>query len=174
MRELQPGLYVLEQGEQLPGESKVQHRYAWEPQQEVECVHRGAGPVITVPPGKVWVVDLRLRKPVEVPALAPDLAIMPRDIRRTGDNLTVTVHNIGSGDAGPFVVLLESGAAGSRRELTQAEVDGLAGSRDLLPSVRTVSVNVPPGGLPGDTHMRLRLEPDAYEACLSNNSVRLK
>ena len=99
---LKPGVYILNQGEQVPGERACIHRYRWEEAQAVEILRRAEGPTILVPPGKVWCVDLRLDEQIDVPRLAPDLALAPRDIARTDRGLEITVHNIGSADSKGF------------------------------------------------------------------------
>lgn len=171
---LEPGMYVLDQGEQLPGETEDKHRYAWEPSEEVACLHRGDGPTIHVPPGKIWAVDLRLKSSVAVPMPAPDLAIMPRDIQLKGNSLSVTIHNIGSGDAGPFDLIVETATTGEARELARQRIPGLDATRDLLPSTTTVSLALPGGDPPAAARIRVQLASEGYEACAHNNFCRLK
>ena len=168
---LQPGVYVLEQGEQLPGERESQYRYAWESPRDIECIHKGAGPTIVVPPGKVWAVDLRLKEAVLIPTEAPDLAVMSRDMEKVRDMLHVTVHNIGNGDADRFALVVENDA---HDELARQEVSGLAAPRDLLPSTRRVSIKLPQTAEQSDdVRVRIELPPDAYESYPSNNTAVL-
>jgi hypothetical protein len=171
---LDPGKYVLLHGEQVPGEFEYLHRYVWQGPQDVECIHRGAGPTINVPPGKPWAVDLRLKAPVEIPDASPDLAVMPRDVEIEGDALSVTVHNVGSGDAGPFHVMVETTGTDGIRQLARQRVDGLAASRNLLPSTQVVSVKLPSGKLDANTQIHLELVDDGYEACVANNVCMLQ
>lgn len=109
---LQPGNYVVTQGEILHGERPFQHRYGWAPPWPVTVAHRGDVIWVDVPAGVAYAVDIRLREPRPTPATAPDLAIAPRDISieradAKRSNVLVMVHNIGNDTAREFRVALE-------------------------------------------------------------------
>lgn len=171
--QLQPGRYILEQGEQLPGQFEKQYRYAWETPREAECVYRGAGPTVTVPPGKVWVVDLRLHEPIARPEDLPDLAIGTHDIARTGRQIRVTVHNIGNAAVPGFKVILQGERAGAWETVGHTEAEPMAGIQDFMPARQQVTFALPEN-LP-DATLRAVLDPDDQidELYESNNAITL-
>lgn len=168
---LQPGRYILNQGEQVDGEAPIQKRYNWIEPRQVEVIHRGSGPQVSVPPGKVWVVDLRLDDPIEVPENAPDLAISQRELRADEGSLVVPVHNIGNADAGAFRIVLEQRRDSGWETVDETEVDGLACPRDFVPVMSEVRLNNPslPASVP--KRIRIKLLDESYELCETNNAV---
>ena len=168
---LQPGRYALNQGEQLPAENSEPHRYAWESPQEIEVLHRGTGPTIDVPPGKVWVVDLQLAEPIDVPELAPDLAVMPRDVVQRGDKLDVTVHNIGSGAAKRFAVIVEQRVGGTWKRCDLWEGKDFPAPTELESSTMTKTLDAPDFGKGA---VRIRVETDGYELLETNNLCKVQ
>jgi hypothetical protein len=165
--QLRPGIYVLSQGEQLPGEAPNQYRYRWISPRLVRILHRADGPTVTVPPGKVWVVDLRLDTPISVPATAPDMAVNTRDLVWTSKGLQVTVHNIGNSYAQPFSVILQEKVAEKWKTISEQRVNGLDYPSDFLP--KTVVVTFPVK--PSSAQYRVVIDPvDAqYELYEGNN-----
>jgi len=142
--QLKPGQYILSQGEQLPGEAPNQHRYKWMEPKSIKLLHRADGPTVVVPPGKVWVVDLRLDDPIEVPKSAPDMAINARDLVWTSKGLQVTVHNIGNAEAKPFAVALQERVNNEWKTISEQRVLGLGYPKDFLPKTAVVTFTVKP------------------------------
>lgn len=170
---LVPGVYVLNTGQPVPGERDFQKRYTWAGATEVEHRHRGAPIWVEVPSHKEWVVDLRLRKEIERPAVLPDLAIASRDIQVKDGKIVVRVHNIGGAAAGTFDVVAEAKNGEEWTELARTKVDGLPAIKAFEPSAREVSLNADarkPAGI------RIRLDPDdkIEEFYELNNAAPLK
>jgi len=157
--QLVPGTYVLTAGEPVPGEMPFQKRYTWTAPQEVQHLRRGTPIDIEVPPGRQWVVDLRLRRKIERPDLLPDLAIASRDVAVHGRELSVTVHNIGGAAAGAFDVLVQTlDAAGGWVEAARTRVDGLPAITRLEPVVRTLQIELK--SAPAAGGLRVVVDPD--------------
>ncbi len=168
-----PGEYVLKQGRVLPGEAKGQNRYAWQPASRVKVLHRADAVYVDVPPNAVYAVDLRLERPVSVPAAAPDLAIDFRDVR-PGRNWQVTLHNIGNAAAGQFAVRLERRSESGWRKVSEQTVKSLPAPANLRPSRLNLSLSAP-SAQTGATY-RITLDPAdrLYEICESNNSCVIR
>ena len=187
---LKPGSYTLNQGEQLPGEQKDVYRYAWGDPTTVTVIHRAEGPTVTVPSGKVWCVDLRLKKQIDVPATAPDMAIGNNDIVETTKGINVTVHNIGNADAKPFTVELQynDGSIGWKTILEQT-VTSLPCPKNFVPSTKTLtfdnlinsdnrfasSSKIKPYDIRTENY-RIVIDPQdkQYEGCETNNILEKK
>ncbi len=127
---LVPGEYLVNHGEK---QSRGPRPILWEKPTVVTYIHRGTPIFVDVGPRKTWIIDLRLQKRIERPAKLADLAIAKRDIRVSGNDVTVTLHNIGSADAGPFEVLLETDQGGQWKEVARTKVAGLKGIVHLTP-----------------------------------------
>lgn len=170
---LVPGVYVLNAGEPVPGEYDFQKRYTWTEPTEVEHLHRGTPIWVEIPSHKEWVVDLRLRKAIERPAMLPDLAIASRDIQLKDGKVVVRVHNIGGAAAGPFDVVAQARNGDTWTQLAHAKVDGLPAIKSFEPSVREIVVNVDPDKL---ANARIRLDPQnqVQELYELNNEATLK
>lgn len=167
--QLTPGSYVLNQGELVSGEHSFQHRYRWVSPSQVKVTHRADVVYVSVPAGKVWVVDLRLDTPIPVPKSAPDLAVGPSDVRRVGNTLSVTVHNVGNAASAVSTVLAQVERDGRWITVGKAGVPALAAPKDFLPSRR--SVTIPAKNLAGG-RSRILIDPSdkQYEICETNNS----
>jgi len=174
---LDPGRYTLREGAQMPGEHAFQHRYGWRPPRTVTVRHKGERVWLDVPPGKVWVVDLRLREPIEISDRAPDLAIARRDLVRRDEGQTavfeLTVHNIGNLDAPGFRVAIQTDRAGRWQPVAQTLVEGLCAPRELQPSTITVRLRARRDELA--ERCRVVLDPNdaIYELCETNNACEL-
>jgi hypothetical protein len=168
---LTPGRYILTEGEQLPGEHPRQYRYGWLPSRTVEVLHRADGPTVTVAPGKVWVVDLRLDDEVAIPSKAPDLAASESDLEWTKGGLKVTIHNIGNAGARPFDVALQRRVGRAWRTIEQRRVGALRTPKDFVPSTATVTFRVQRNGMNGEHRVLLDREDEHYEISESNNTV---
>lgn len=167
--QLVPGRYIVNQGELLSGEYKFQHRYGWIAPSTVDIRHRADGLSVQVPGGKVWVVDLRLDKPISVPKTAPDLAINKRDLKWTDKGLEVTVHNIGNTASRPVMIRL----SGPDSTLIKATVPAIPAPRNYNPSVAKVII---PAKKPANTEgWMVSIDPTdtQYEICETNNRVTL-
>lgn len=167
---LRPGSYILNQGEQVAGEAPGIRRYAWEKPTTVKITHRADGPTVTVPPGRVWAVDLRLEQPISVPKSAPDLAIGPNDVVQSGNRISVTVHNVGSAASGPFTVRLQRKAGQTWKAVSSRNVSPLAPPRNLAPSSTAVTFSAV-GGPP--LRVQVIQAGGEYELCETNNAVVL-
>ncbi len=132
---LVPGTYLAMHGEKQGDRFRP---IAWEDAGTVTTVHRGAPVHITVPSRKTWVVDLRLQEKRSRARSLPDLAVHQRDVRRAGNHLVVTVHNIGAGAAGPFDVALQIARRGRWEEAARRRVAGLPKIVHLEPVRRNV------------------------------------
>lgn len=165
--QLVPGSYILNQGALLDGEYPFQHRYAWQRPRLEEVTHRAKTIYVAVPARTVWVVDLRLDEPKEVPSTAPDLAISPRDLKYTAKGLQVTVHNIGNAPSPASRLVVKTRKQGRWRTVGQASIPAVAPPRDLKPSFVTVAV---PLAAPSEP-CQVTLDPDGklYEICETNN-----
>ena len=168
---LVPGRYVLNQGALLAGEYPFQHRYGWVEPKEVDVLHRADTVYVNVPPGTVWVVDLRLRKPIAVPDKAPDLAISLRDIVREAEGFRVTVHNVGNAPSKPTSIVVEAEDGGARRKVGEAYVPAIPAPKRFVP--KTTSVLVKLSALAKHGRLRLLLDPyeRQYEICETNNTA---
>src|SRR5690606_31405354 len=103
---LVPGEYVLASGQVVPGDGPGHFRFDWQTPRNVRHIYRGHNIDIEVPPRTEWVVDLRLREPIDLPVRQPDLAIAARELRWEADTLVANIHNLGGAPAGPFTVKL--------------------------------------------------------------------
>ncbi len=167
---LRPGEYRVLEGEKLPGERPGQYRYAWLPPKRVSLLRRAEGLMVTVPPGREWVVDVALEEPVPVPAAAPDLAIGGKDVDSEGSRVAVRVRNLGSAPSGPFTVALQRPDGAGWRTVAHRRLPGLAAPRNLLPSsteiVFSLAQSLPPGS-------RVVADPrdEVFELCETNNTA---
>jgi hypothetical protein len=122
---------------------------------------------VVLPPRQVAVLEATQTAKLDDLRLRPDLAVTTREVRAAQGKVTVTVHNIGGGDAPAFTVALVD-ADGKTR--TSQEAGALPAPLDLQPKRATVTLTAPEGNLKGWT---LVVDPgneipELYEA---NNSV---
>jgi len=124
---------------------------------------RGEPLAVTLPPRTAMVLELALVEPLDDLTARPDLAISGGTVRRDGDALVVTVHNLGLG-AAPSATLAVVASDG--RTLATIPVPALPAPVDLSPSVAELRV-----AARGAT--RLVLDPDrrVAELCETNNAV---
>jgi len=139
----------------------------------VEHLHRGTPIWVEVPSHKEWVVDLRLRKAIERPAVLPDLAVASRGIISRDGKIAVHVHNIGGAAAGTFDVVVEAKDGEKWTELARTKVDGLPAIKAFEPSAREITLNADAKNPAG---IRIRLDPDnkVDELYKLNNTATLK
>lgn len=172
---LEPGRYELKAGRLLPGEHPFQHRYGWGEPVMIDVRHKGQTVWFDLPSGVEWVVDLRQRERLSVPAWRPDLAIAARDVKVTrqggGVSATVTVHNVGSTDAGPFDVVLEARNTDAWKPLARQSVAAMPGITSLRASTRDVALSA--SGVEAKAVLRIVLDPDDKidELVEENNAV---
>ncbi|MDH7601562.1 MAG: hypothetical protein QHI38_05365, partial [Armatimonadota bacterium] len=141
---LVPGLYIVNQGELLPGEYPFQNRYGWQKPSTVRILRRADTVYVTVPSRKVWVVDLRLRDNIRVPNKAPDLALSARDVTLAGDRIRILVHNIGSARSDPTWLSVQAeDERGKWRTVGRAPVPQIEPPRKFMPSRVWVEVPFP-------------------------------
>jgi hypothetical protein len=168
---LRPGHYILNQGEQLPGEVPQQHRYGWLAPRRVDVLRRAEGPTVMVPPRKVWVVDLRLEQPIYVFDTACDLAIGTGDVTRTSDGIKVTVHNIGNDVAQPFTVALQEKAGDDWRTVAEKTVAALPAPKDFEPSRTTITFAMEQTEVHHDYRVVVDPDDQQFELCEANNNA---
>lgn len=167
---LRPGEYILSQGEQLRGEFPFQHRYAWKTQRRVRILRRADQVRVILPPGKVYVVDLRLARELGVPEKACDLAIAPSDVTVDRGSVSVTVHNIGQKPAENFTVSLQRQTrVGKWSTLASTTVKFLAEPKNLEPSTALVTFKLPEALLAGKCRVLVDAKAELFEICESNN-----
>ena len=127
---------------------------------------RDLGVELTFAPGVTTVIDLALAGAEADVRDRPDLALAAREIAWRRNALEVTVHSLGSRDAGAARLVLE-GADG--RVLAEASIPALAAPNDLKPKTATVRLTPPRGAdLAG---ARVRIVSDAPEITGINNSA---
>lgn len=170
---LEPGEYVLTHGRQLPGEAPGQFRYAWQPPQQVHLLHRADPVRLTLPPRQVYVVDLRLARAAEVPNIAPDLALAPRDLILKDRTQEIAVHNIGNASATNVPVVLQRWEENRWNILSARSVDLLPAPTNLEPMSMWVVFDMRREWLTGPC--RIVVDPDdtLFELCEANNIVTL-
>jgi hypothetical protein len=169
---LAPGLYEAVHGEILPGEGP-NHRYGWSEPEPFTFRRKLDTYRVEVPPRVPYAVDLRLVERVEMPGTAPDPAIGPGDVQRTGDGtIRVTVHNLGSAacSEGVDVMLVPGTEPGGVPEVRART--GLLPAPKLESIAEVVSLDDP---APGQS-LRIVLDPDDEIAELyeGNNASRVE
>lgn len=163
--QLAPGEYLVNQGELMDGEYSFQNRYGWVEPRTAAILHRADGVTVSVPPGRVWVVDVRLHSPVDVPETAPDLAVAGRDIEWTADGLRVTVRNLGSADSLPCALRLVGAGTAS----VETPVPAIPAPRGLEPSSTQVVLPMSPDSRPALRWVEVVPAEGAYDLCPFNN-----
>lgn len=165
------GTYLLSQGEQPGSEARPIY---WNKPATVGHRHRGTPIFADVPARKQWVIDRRLQEKLDQPALLPDLAVAGRDLRVSGDDLLVTLHNIGAAASGPFEVALEIAEGERWREAARIQVAGLPGIKDLSAVRRDVTFRGAAVGL--GRRYRVVVDPQrrVEDGCEMNNAVTVQ
>lgn len=137
--------------------------------------HRGDAVALTVPSRKTMLFEIR-----EVRAAGaghrtyavPDLALSAEDIVATARGIDVTVHNIGSRDAGRFEVALYQGPSADGTLIGARKVLKLAAPNDLEPKTVTVSFACDAKALDSKTVTAVVDGADAlYELTEVNNTI---
>jgi len=171
--QLIPGRYVLNAGEQLKGEFPFQHRYAWAPSCRVDIRTRGQVVPITLPPQKVYVLDLRLEEAMPVPQRASDLALHARDITVQGKQVIVDVHNIGNAAAKNCAVAVQRQEREAWTTLGVQRVPRISQPVNLSPYLERLIFDVP--GLDLTAAYRIVIDPENEidEICETNNAAQL-
>jgi hypothetical protein len=93
-----------------------------------------------IPSGENIAVELKLLKKIARSENLPDLAIQPkRDIKQDFDKVTVTVHNIGDGDAkNVTVTVLDK----NENILAEKTIRKIKAPIDLIPKMESVAFNL--------------------------------
>lgn len=95
---------------------------------------------LTIPPNQNVAVQLNLIKKIHRPENLPDLAIQPeRDIKQKANKLTVTVHNIGDGDAKNITVTVLDK---NETVLAKKTIQKIKAPIDLVPKMESVEFNL--------------------------------
>ena len=162
--ELTPGLWNVRSGIDANGDNTADTPG---PVRAV-TLEKGLGTALTFPAHQTIVYDFALQKPGDDPAGRPDIGISWRDISRSGNTLTVTVHSLGAKPtpAGQIVV---TGADG--RELARTAFPALPAPLDLQPKTTKASVKLAAGTPKAGLTVRLLLNGDPAEITTANNSA---
>ena len=96
---------------------------------------------LTLPAHTTTVIEATLLEPGADPRGYADLAVCGRDVRRDGDELLVTVHNIGAIDAPAGAVLSALDADG--REIARIELPAIPAPVRCIPSMIEVRLRAP-------------------------------
>ncbi|WP_068081184.1 LamG-like jellyroll fold domain-containing protein [Novosphingobium rosa] len=133
----------------------------------VELERSGSLPV-SFAPGATTVMTFRLRQKADTqPEHRPDLGIGADDVVRKGNQLSVTVHSLGSVAAPAGKVMLETAEG---KVLATAAVPALEAPGDLRAKTAKVTLTVP-GGAPAT--LRVRVSTGSPEVTQRNNVVTL-
>ena len=148
---------------------------------EVRIRERGDRVDLRLPPRQEMRIELKLVEAEPASDRLPDLAVARRDITLTpqapapGSDATVSVkvHNIGSADAGAFVVKLFAVSGEHRRDAAELPVEGLACSRRLLPATTTLTAQwrFPD---PKPERLRVSIEYEGQQITVRNDAVELE
>lgn len=164
--QLGPGTYELTVGpdaDQDDTADAIEHRRTVE-------VRRGTR--IRVPVGRVGLSVVRLKQIAreDEPELLPDLAVSSADVQYNAEEQAaeVTVHNVGSVDAGPFTVSLNSKRG---KALAARRVEGLAAPVDLKPRRVTVAFPMTRGGFEKIRRLSVKSEQATLEITDENDSA---
>jgi hypothetical protein len=101
----------------------------------------------------------------------PDLAIGKEDIRISGNQITVTVHNLGYASAPATEIVLTDRSG--RTIYQTATIPALEGVHDLLPKRVQVTLNIPPNVRTENCQVIIDPKNAVNEIRKSNNSVQL-
>ncbi len=163
MFRLKPGVYELRVG---PDSDDDWQMDSAEQIREVTIAHRGDGFAFDLPAGRQMMLELRLKKPLpQTTGPLPDLAIAQRDIRRSGNSIDVTVHNIGGKDAGPFAARVMDAQSG--RVLSSKKLGGLKCPSDLVRKTAHIRLPVPRQA----KNVRVEINYTGNEITTRNNAV---
>ncbi len=125
-------------------------------------LHRAAAIPLAIPPHAMVQITVTLQELSKEDFFSrPDIAIEPADITRIGDALNVTVHNLGSGAAGPTLV---QALDGKGAVLSTQTVSAIPSPGDLTPRHATVTLSGP--AISQAVTIKVKLadgSPDLYE-----------
>ena len=101
-----------------------------------------------------------------VPAELPDLATSSYYIKKRGNSLIITIHNIGCAPSGPFAVSVLSP---NGHEISTKQVDSLPAATDFVPKTTNVTFS----NLPNYARYQIQIdrEDKVWEIFEENNSV---
>lgn len=153
---LTPGVYAASHGEIMKGES-TNLRYGWSDPEEFTYRRRLDTYYVNVPPRKAYAIDLRLVRPIDVPATAPDAALAGRDLAMPSPGtLTAVIHSIGSDRIPALVAALETQDEASSWKRIARQSIGEMPAPGFDPVTETVTFTDVP---PAKTY-RVVLDPD--------------
>ena len=126
---------------------------------------------LTIPPRQSVLVHLKLAGDGVIITNRPDLAICAEDVQISGNQVTVTVHNLGFASA-PATEIAIANRKGKIIGKT-ATIPALEGVHDLLPKRAQVTLTIPPN-MKSDG-CKIVIDPDNVleEIRKSNNEVQL-
>ena len=122
----------------------------------------------TFEPGVSTVIQMKLVSKGTPYWDRPDLGISGDDIKISGSDLAVTVHNIGSADAPQSDIVLRD-AGGT--QIAKATVPELKAPLDLMPKTAQVTLKIPEGKSLDGCHVVIDPESKLTEITLMNNDV---
>ncbi len=166
--QLQQGRYSLLQGPQLDGERPSQHRYGWGQPETYLHERRAEGPTVIVPPGRVWVVDLRLLEARDIEEDLADLALSHGTTLLLEDYLHVTVHNIGRTASAAASLSVETRKGDMWKPLHVQEIPSIMAPADWKPE--RFSIRIPVSD-PGPFRVSVDSQNHQQEMVETNNSL---
>ncbi len=129
---------------------------------------------MTLPPGEVYVVDLRMDEPVARPDKLSDIALGQEDVRIDGNEVVVTLHNLGGVWATDVEVVLQEKHRQDWTTVARAKVATLPPPPAFQASRSAVRLTI---GTPlADGVYRVAADPSdmVQEICEENNIVTLR
>ena len=128
---------------------------------------------LTIPPRQQTMVQMKLAgNGVSIVLQRPDLAIGEEDVQIVGDQVTVTVHNLGFAPAPATPIVLTDRTG--QKIYYMATVPPLEGTHDLLPKKTQVTLTLPPAIKCDNCRVIVDPENTVSEIRKSNNSVQLR
>ncbi|MBT4485567.1 MAG: hypothetical protein HOC71_18015, partial [Candidatus Latescibacteria bacterium] len=121
---------------------------------------------VQVPPKVPVILDVKQIRREPDPGDLPDLATSSYYIKKKGDSLVVTIHNIGCAPSGPFTITVFDPL---NNELKSVKLDSIESPVDFVP--RHVDVTIPGLESHEQYHIRIDSENAIREIFEENNDV---
>ena len=125
---------------------------------------------LTIPPRQNVPVQMKLSGEGALVTARPDLAIAAEDIQISGNQITVTVHNLGYASASATEIALTDR---NGKKLQTATIPALEGVHDLLPKRVQVTLTLPPNLKYDNCRVVIDPEHTLPEIRKTNNTVDL-
>ena len=122
-------------------------------------------------PHKSTFITLKLIKKGKDYTELPDLAAGKHDIKISGDNVKVTVHNLGAVESAPVkIALIDSNG----KIISESDIPSLKAPDDLLPKTTEVELSIPNGINTAGLSVLIDPENRVHEITRVNNIVEIK